>query len=60
MNVGIFLLAVSGTFTGATVLCGVYVSRWMHEAQHQADRAEAARQQAEAAFHQIRALGERP
>lgn len=44
MTVGIFLLAVSGVFTGATVICGIYTARYAREAEYQASRAEAALQ----------------
>lgn len=60
MTVGIFLLAVSGVFTGATLLCSVYTGRHMREAEYHATRAEAAAQQAEAALKKIRALREQP
>lgn len=42
---GIFLLAVSGVFTGATVVCGVYAGRYARRAEDAAERAEAAHQQ---------------
>jgi hypothetical protein len=47
VTVGILLLAVSGAFTGATVICGIYTGRYAREAEYQASRAEAALQRIE-------------